>query len=149
LDRLFKLSVVAIGLIAQLLLASAASPDDFMGIPGLWLVTYQTRQASRVTAATAYRCVYDDADPWTSFAQLEIPRGISCKRTSSGRTSTSLAWRLDCGAPTLVTTGKIVFDNAQHYSGDVEITGSFLEYPVRDSIHVDGRRIAACTSPSD
>ena len=45
--------------------------------------------------------------------------------------------------------GAIVFNAADHYTGKVELHGTLMGYPIDQTIMVEGKRYAACTSPQD
>ena len=132
---------------------AAAHADSFGAMPGLWGTTYQVQQDAAQSPAVAqprWHCVDEDADPWLEFAQLRVPKGYSCKRVSFDRTVSSLKWRLECSGPTsFVNEGALVFDSPKHYSGEVRLSGSLMDYPVQTRIKLEGNRKAACTSPSD
>ena len=67
----------------------------------------------------------------------------------SERTATTLSWTVECkGTAALVGSGHIVFDSAAHYRGEIELSGTFMGYPVSNRISVQGQRYAACTSPA-
>ncbi|MDB5986719.1 MAG: hypothetical protein JWR16_1772 [Nevskia sp.] len=139
-------------LLSALILPSLpAAADEFMALPGLWKTTTQTSGSAAATPAQVqWHCVDEDADPWIDFAQLEDASGASCTRSSFERTATSLKWRLDCSAPWPIRSeGSIVFDAPAHYSGTVKRSGTLLNYPLDDVVHIDGQRYAACTSPKD
>jgi len=127
-----------------------AAESNFLGMPGLWQTVLRTEHAGSAAPQVVWHCVYEDADPWIAFAQIQTPKNESCIRKSYQRTPTSLRWALDCsGSVALSNVGFVVFDTAQHYHGRVKITGTFMGYPISDSIIVDGTRRAACTSPQD
>ena len=139
-----------------LLLSSAigvAHADSFGAMPGLWSTTYQVQQDAAPPPADAqprWHCVDEAADPWLEFAQLRVPKGYSCKRVSFDRSVSSLKWRLECSGPSsFVNEGSLVFDTPKHYSGEVRLSGSLMDYPVQTRIKLEGNRKAACTSPSD
>jgi hypothetical protein len=132
----------------------AAGADSFGAMPGLWKTTYLGVQAEAKPAEPAaqprWHCVDEKADPWSAFAQLQEPKGYSCKRVSFERTVSSLQWRLECGGPFgFVSEGSLVFDTPKHYSGEVKLDGALMDYPIQARIKVEGVRVAACTSPSD
>ena len=145
---------VAAGLV--IFVISLASPlgihadDEFKAMPGLWKTTLlRSNSASHASPIVNWHCVDEGSDPWTNFA-FSIPLDKSCKRTYSSRTSTSLKWRLDCtGSPTITDEGSIVFTSADHYTGQVELRGTLMGYPLDQTIAVEGQRRAACTSPQD
>ena len=53
------------------------------------------------------------------------------------------------GSIRITNQGSITFDNPQHYSGTVTLSGTILGYPINDVVHVEGEHEAACTSPAD
>ena len=134
-------------------LIAVAHADSFGAMPGLWGTTYQVQQDAAPAPAAApprWHCVDEEADPWLEFAQLRVPKGYSCKRVSFDRTVSSLKWRLECSGPaSFVNEGSLVFDSPKHYSGEVRLSGSLMDYPIQTRIRLEGSRKAACTSPSD
>jgi hypothetical protein len=57
---------------------------------------------------------------------------------------------VECKGPVaIVNVGHVVFDSPSHYRGEVELSGSFMGYPVRSRVTLEGQRYAACTSPRD
>jgi hypothetical protein len=141
------------GIVLLLLILSPIKTDaenDFMAMPGLWKTTFRIQPASKSREQTTWHCVDEAADPWISFAQLQVPEHESCLRKSYTRTATLLKWQFDCKGPfTAINEGSINFDAATHYTGTVRMQGTFMGYPTNDVIAVEGERVAACTSPSD
>jgi hypothetical protein len=69
--------------------------------------------------------------------------GADCQRNAEHRTSTALAWNLSCsGTPKRAGNGHIDLDSPEHYIGGVALNG-------QEVLQVEGKRYAACTSPSD
>jgi hypothetical protein len=138
----------SIVLLFVLMLAAPAHADEFKALPGLWKTTYQD-QAKGSTQRIVWHCVYEEADPWTAFAQTDSPLPSSCRRSDMHRTSTSLQWKIECpNLRSLEQQGTIVFDRADHYRGTVK-TMSKTGAATDDSVTVEGTRYAACTSPQD
>ncbi len=140
----------------MILILSVAVPslmhadDEFKALPGLWKTTFVTgNSTSPATPVVNWHCVYEGSDPWTSFVYPATSPDRNCKKTFSYRTSTSLKWRLDCTSPTITDEGAIVFNAADHYTGKVELHGTLMGYPIDQTIMVEGKRYAACTSPQD
>ena len=135
--------------------ARSGAENEFLAMPGLWKTTLwkttlSNQQADKSKAQVWWHCVDEDADPWISFAQLQMPERESCLRKSYTRTATSLKWRVECSGPSkAINEGSINFDAATHYSGKIHLKGIFMGYPTSDVILVEGTRAAACTSPSD
>jgi hypothetical protein len=147
-SRLFAARAVG----ALLLLCSAAAGADAFGaMPRLWSTTYQIDgNAAPAGAQPHWHCADETADPWLEYAQLRVPQGYSCKRVSFNRTLSSLKWRLECSGPSsFVNEGSLVFDTPKHYTGEVSISGNLMDYPIQTTIKLEGKRKAACTSPSD
>lgn len=116
-----------------------ADPADFQAMPGLWKITVHTLKDGR--ASVHWHCLFDGGDPWEAFAELPLPDG--CRRGGERRTSTALAWQVSCaGATPHVGNGRVVLDSPEHYTGDLTLDG-------HTALRVEGRRYAACTSPSD
>jgi hypothetical protein len=135
--------------VAALLLLGAAStaahadPGDFQAMPGLWKITLHTvKDGHAGPDAVKWKCLYDGGDPWKTFVDAMAP-GASCQRSGEHRTSTALAWNVSCsGKPAETGNGRIQLDSPEHYTGGVKLDG-------HDVIQVEGKRYAACTSPSD
>ncbi|WP_233840204.1 hypothetical protein [Dyella sp. 2HG41-7] len=114
-----------------------ADPGDFQAMPGLWKITLHTAKDGKT--AVKWKCLYDGADPWTTFVDAMKPEA-NCERSGEHRTSTALAWQVACGAHK--GNGRIALDSPQHYAGEVELDG-------HAALHIEGQRYAACTGPSD
>lgn len=41
--------------------------------------------------------------------------------------------------------GSILFDSPQHYTGTIKMAGDMMGHPVNNVVHLEGRRIGACT----
>jgi len=120
--------------------ASHADPGDFQAMPGLWKITLHTLANGRVGAdVVKWKCLYDGGNPWTTFVDAMAP-DADCQRSGEHRTSTALAWNVHCG--TRAGNGHIALDSPAHYTGSVKLEG-------RDVLQIEGKRYAACTSPSD
>ncbi len=137
----FALIVLA-GLVSP---PSRADPGDFGAMPGLWkTVTTPVDHGRRGKPVTAWHCVDEGADPWLAFASISIPVLDPCRRTDPHRGSTALAWAMDCaGRRPTHGRGRVDFDSAEHYTASVTLQDR------GDVVQVEGRRYAACTSPSD
>lgn len=115
-----------------------ADPGDFQAMPGLWKIVMRSFDHGHAGQPTVqWHCVDEGADPWAEFAHLPVP--ASCKRSGEHRSSTALAWTLACPG---AGRGRVDFDSAEHYTGSVSLQG-------HDVVQVEGKRYAACTSPSD
>jgi hypothetical protein len=135
-------------LIALGLPANLRADDEFKAFPGLWRTTIQPDSStSSKSPKVQWHCVYENADPWSSFAYLSRPDDKSCKRTYFRRTSTSLQWRIKCADVSTTYEGSIVFSAADHYTGKVMLRGPGSA--TKQTITVEGKRYAACTSPQD
>lgn len=123
---------------------SHADPGDFQAMPGLWKIV--TRTVSHGHAGepnVIWHCVDESPDPWTEFAVLPVPGYVQCKRSEEHRNSTALAWSVSCpGLSKPGGRGRVDFDSPEHYTASVSLQG-------QDVVQVEGRRFAACTSPSD
>ena len=138
----------ALGLCIALGLGSSpgrADPGDFGAMPGLWkIVITPIHQGHPGTLTIQWHCVDEGADPWIAFASFLMPDIPSCQRTDQHRSSTALAWALRCsGSPSVNGRGRVDFDSAEHYSAGVVLQDR------GEVVRVEGRRYAACTSPSD
>jgi hypothetical protein len=137
---------LALGLMAAGALCvtpSHADPGDFAAMPGLWkIVTTPIDHGRRGKPVIEWRCVDEGADPWTAFAVVPLPALATCERSSQHRSSTDLAWAVSCGGNSQ-GRGRVGFDSAEHY------TASIVLQDRGEIVHVEGRRRAACTSPSD
>ena len=134
-----------------LVLAAQASADEFGGLPGLWKTTLHAKRSGQAQAPLIqWHCVAEASSPWISFAQLDVPPQVPCKRTDFIRGETSLSWRLECsGQFAVINQGSITFDKPGHYSGTVTLSGTIMGYPINDVVQVEGEHEAACTSPAD
>jgi len=123
---------------------SHADPGDFQAMPGLWKITKHTMDRGHAgKSEVLWHCVDESPDPWTEFADLSVPGYTQCRRDDEHRSSTTLAWSVSCsGLATLGGRGRVDFDSAEHYTASVSLRG-------RDVVQVEGRRLAACTSPKD
>jgi hypothetical protein len=131
-------------LAALLAIAAAARADEFGAMPGLWKTTYSLA-ASGTPPPPRWHCVDEEVDPWSAYAQLPAVRPL-CKSARYERTLSSLKWKVACGAAP--SEGELVFDSPRHYSGSITSGGAKGGAP-RSTVHVEGERRAACTSPSD
>jgi Protein of unknown function (DUF3617) len=129
--------------------------DEFLAMPGLWETSYEVGGGAE-QPRVVWHCVDEAADPWVSFAQLQDLPGMTCKRSSQERNSTSLKWKTQCRGPgpdivadVIEVSGAILFDSPQHYTGWVKFSGTLMGYPLQSGSKVEGTRKAACTSPSD
>ena len=133
-------ALMLIGASSALSSTAHADPADFQAMPGLWKITLHTvKDGHAGQDQVKWKCFYDGADPWTTFVDPLQP-DATCERNGEHRTSTALAWKVTCGANT--GNGRIVLDSPQHFSGEVALDA-------RASVHVEGKRYAACTGPSD
>ncbi len=125
--------------------------DEFKALPGLWKTSLLTsNSATHAAPKINWHCVDEGSHPRVNFPNISMPRDKSCKSQSANRTSTSLKWRIDCaGSSTITNEGAIVFSSADHYRGKVELHGTLMGYPLDQTILVEGKRYAACTSPQD
>jgi hypothetical protein len=124
--------------------SSHADPGDFQAMPGLWkTVTRVINHGQPGQPTIHWHCVDEGADPWVVFADLSVP-GEQCQRSDGHRRSTALAWTLSCtGHPAVNGHGRVDFDSAEHYTGSVTLDDR------GEVVQVEGKRYAACTSPSD
>ncbi|RDS81429.1 DUF3617 domain-containing protein [Dyella psychrodurans] len=120
-----------------------ADPGDFQAMPGLWKITLHTLKDGRPGPDSVHwKCLYDGGDPWATFVDAMVA-DKQCQRSSEHRTSTALAWNVSCNStPTQAGHGRIQLDSPEHYTGEVKLDG-------HDVVQVEGKRYAACTSPSD
>lgn len=130
---------------------SLRADDEFKALPGLWETTLLNSDSKTgAVPVVMWHCVYEGADPWASFAFVSATPDKSCKRTYSYRTSTSLKWRFECKSSSTITNqGSVIFTAGDHYTGKVELRGTLMGFPIDQTIMVEGKRRAACTSPQD
>lgn len=114
-----------------------ADPADFQAMPGLWKITLHTLKDGK--EQVKWKCLYDGGDPWATFVEVMLPEA-NCERSNEHRTSTALAWSVNCNAHS--GNGHIALDAPDHYTGSVKLDG-------HDVLQIEGKRYAACTSPSD
>ena len=120
-----------------------ADPGDFQAMPGLWkIVTRVFDHGKEGEPQVAWHCVDESPDPWVEFAQLPVPGYSQCERADQHRSSTALSWTLQCSGLAEAARGRVKFDSAEHYVAGVSVGG-------KDVVQVEGRRVAACTSPKD
>jgi hypothetical protein len=135
------------GLLLALLVSpmSQADPGDFGAMPGLWkIVTRLINHGVAGPPKVQWHCVDEGADPWASFATLSVPDHPQCDLDDKHRGSTTLAWTLSCsGKPATTGKGRVSFDSAEHYTASVSLKD------LGEVMRVEGKRYAACTSPSD
>jgi len=132
-------ALMLIGASATLNTVAHADPGDFGAMPGLWKITLHTVKGGHDADRVKWKCLYDGGDPWSTFVDLMAPE-TPCQRSHEHRTSTTLAWQVQCGGR--AGQGRIALDSAQHYVGNVALDG-------HDVLKAEGKRYAACTSPSD
>ena len=149
-SKVIKMVVVLLSFLVSLGLSRSADADDeFKALTGLWKTTYSP-YAPHANPTVDWHCVFEGSDPWTNFAYSPTPLDKSCKSEYSKRTSTSLKWRLACKSPSAITSeGSITFVSADHYTGAVELRGMLMGYPIDQTVTLEGKRVAACTSPQD
>ena len=126
--------------------ASLADPADYQAMPGLWKIV--TRVISRGQTVgqpkTTWHCVDEGADPWVAFAAIDVPNQTKCQPSDQHRRSTALDWSLSCpGDASATGKGRVDFDSPEHYVASVAMKGK------GEVVRVEGKRYAACTSPSD
>jgi hypothetical protein len=143
------------GMLTGMLVTGVAWGDEFLAMPRLWKTSYEVGGGAE-QPRVVWHCVDEAADPWMSFAQLQDLSGMTCKRSSQERNSTSLKWKTQCRGPgpdgvadVIEVSGAILFDSPQHYTGWVKFSGTLMGYPLQSGSKVEGTRKAACTSPSD
>ena len=120
-----------------------ADPGDFQAMPGLWkIVTRITDHGHPGTPQVQWHCVDESPDPWVEFANLPVPGYVQCERATQHRSNTALDWTLRCPGLASPGRGRVDFDSPEHYSASVSLQGG-------EVVQVEGRRIAACTSPKD
>lgn len=139
LARLCRAALTVLLLSSVLAPHAHADAGDFQAMPGLWKVVTRTAQPARETVA--WRCVDEDADPWASFA-MAPSAAAACEREDAHRSRTSLDWTLRCKGSAALH-GQLAFDSPEHYAGTLTTAGGDVV------LHVEGHRMAACTSPKD
>lgn len=125
--------------------SSHADPGDFAAMPGLWkIVTTPVEHGHAGKPVIAWHCVDEGADPWVAFASFALPALDPCQVSGQHRSSTALAWAVNCGGnPPDQGRGHVDFDSAEHYTAGIGLQGR------GEIVRVEGWRYAACTSPSD
>ena len=139
LARLCRAVLIACLLCSCLAPRARADAGDFQAMPGLWKIVTRSGDPARETVA--WRCVDEDADPWTAFA-MAPPGATACQREDAHRSRTSLDWSLRCGGASPMR-GRVAFDSPEHYAGTLTTSEG------AGVLNVEGHRMAACTSPSD
>ena len=125
--------------------ATLADPGDFAAMPGLWkMVTRSIDHGKAGKPAVAWHCVDEGPDPWVEFADLTNLPQTQCTRSEQHRRSTALDWSVSCPGPVASTgKGRVAFDSPEHFTASVVMKGQ------GEVVRVEGKRFAACTSPSD
>jgi len=126
--------------------ASLADPADFQAMPGLWKIVSSIISHGQVVGQpkTTWHCVDEGADPWVAFAAIGVPHQTKCLPSDQHRRSTALDWSLSCPGDTSATgKGRVDFDSPEHYVASIVMKGK------GEVVRVEGKRYAACTSPSD
>ena len=135
------------GLLLALLVSpiSQADPGDFGAMPGLWkIVTRLVNHGVVGPPKIHWQCVDEGADPWAAFTTLSVPDHPQCDQDDKHRGSTTLAWTLSCSGHQATTgKGRVSFDSAEHYTASVSLKDR------GEVMRIEGKRYAACTSPSD
>ena len=129
-------ALLLIGASSTLSTATHADPADFQAMPGLWKITLHTLKGGQ---QVKWRCFYDGADPWKTFADPTQP-AADCQRSDEHRTSTALAWQISCARHK--GAARVQLDSAQHYAGTLMLDGKQI-------LQMEGQRLAACTGPAD
>lgn len=123
-----------------------ADPGDFQAMPGLWKIVTSIVSHGQIVgqSKTAWHCVDEGADPWVEFANIDVPDQTKCLRSDQHRRSTALDWSLKCpGDASATGKGRVDFDSPEHY------VASIVMKDQGEVVRVEGKRYAACTSPSD
>lgn len=145
--RYFRPFVIALLVAAGLLgsTAALADPADFQAMPGLWKVILRLVEHGHPgQPKITWHCVDEGADPWIEFAKIDVPGQNQCLVENKHRSSTNLTWTTSCqGAPSATGTGRVDFDSPEHYTASITMKGR------GEVVRVEGKRYAACTSPSD
>ena len=125
--------------------ATLADPGDFQAMPGLWkVITSIVNHGQTGQPTTTWHCVDEGADPWVEFANIDVPNQTKCLRGDQHRRSTALDWSLSCpGATSATGKGRVDFDSPEHYTASITMKDQ------DEVVRVEGKRYAACTSPSD
>ena len=126
--------------------ATLADPGDFQAMPGLWKIVTRIVSHGQIVGQpkTTWHCVDEGADPWVEFATIDVPNQTKCLGRDQHRRSTALDWSLSCPGNTSATgKGRVDFDSPEHYVASVAMEGE------GEVVRVEGKRYAACTSPSD
>lgn len=141
-ERGFILLLIAAGFVSS---PGHADPGDFAAMPGLWkVVKTPVDHGHRGKPVIEWHCVDEGADPWATFARFSLPALAPCQVGERHRSSTTLAWAVNCGGdPPAHGRGHVDFDSAEHYTASIALQD-------RGEIEqVEGQRYAACTGPSD
>ena len=126
--------------------ATLADPGDFQAMPGLWKIVSSIVSHGQIVGQpkTTWHCVDEGADPWVAFATIDVPNQTACQRSDQHRRSTALDWSLSCpGATPAAGKGRVDFDSPEHYTASITMKDQ------GEVVRVEGKRYAACTSPSD
>jgi hypothetical protein len=153
--RQSTITIISIAIAAAMASPVRASEHDYLkATPGLWIVTYRTQAPGQPgPAIVKWRCVGGELqldDAWSAFVQPPAPHE-TCKRISYSETSKSISWKSTCTSDTakLNTEGSIRFDTTLHYTGVIKVEGEVMDYPITNTVAVEGVHRAACTTPDD
>jgi hypothetical protein len=140
-----SLGLVFFVAMALVSLPGHADPGDFGAMPGLWKMVMRPVSHGQVGKPfVQWHCVDEGADPWAAFATFSVPDLPPCERSGQRRSSTALAWTVSCsGHPPMVGRGRVDFDSAEHYTASIALQDR------GEVLRIEGKRYAACTSPSD
>jgi hypothetical protein len=115
-------------------------------MPGLWKIVSSIVSHGQIVGQpkTTWHCVDEGADPWVAFATIDVPNQTACQRSDQHRRSTALDWSLSCpGSSPATGKGRVDFDSPEHYVASITMKDQ------GEVVRVEGKRYAACTSPSD
>jgi hypothetical protein len=147
---MIRKSILATAMI--IVMVTAVRAADFVAQPGMWRATVRIERDGQMMAPQTHdHCASakEMHDDWSQLSQRPMRNSPdeTCTRTKFQQTSSSIHWSVECtGKMKMAGDGAIVFDSPQHYSGTITMAGNMMGHPVNNVVHLEGRRIGACTA---
>lgn len=119
--------------------------------PGLWEIAVTMQLAGMPMAMppqTIKKCI-TAAEAQKAESSVMQPQGRpgskeNCKMSNFTHNGRTMSWKGTCtGDADMTFTGSMTFDSPDHYTGNMDIQGTFSGQPMQMSESMDGRRIAA------
>lgn len=146
---MIRKSMFALAMVVAAVTTSSAV--DLIAQPGMWRATVQLERNGQMMAPESHdHCATakEMHDDWSNISKSPMRNSPeeTCKRTKFAQTSNSIQWSVECtGRMKMAGDGSILFDSPQHYTGTIKMAGDMMGHPVNNVVHLEGRRIGACT----